>query len=136
MRPIKILFYTLAAFSTVLIAIGAWQFFGPAVHPELSGILTEEEIPNQKLILNAYFDKNIPGESCSHQFIARDDQFIYVDLKCGENHSFHKVEYDKKTYSMLSHSGTQVGSFYEKSLIRLYPEVIYKKLNLKNNLTP
>lgn len=132
MRPIKIIFYLLSAFSTVLIGIGAWQYFGPAHHPELTGSLSSTEIPNQKLLLNAYFDKNIKGASCSHEFIARDEKHLFIKLNCENSISFQSIEYDSKTFDLKNHTSTQAGSFYEKSLIRLFPKNVFDQLKLED----
>lgn len=132
MRPIKIIFYILATFSTILIGIGAFQFFGPANHPELHGELQLTEIPGQPLKLNAYFDKKMPGNSCLNKFIARDDKHLFVELFCDGNISYHRVDYNSATYEIMGNTATQDGSFYQKSLIRLFPKIVFDKLKLEN----
>lgn len=133
-RPIKITFYVLAVFSTILIGIGAFKFFGPAHHPPLQGELLLTEIPGQNFKLNAYFDSKMPGHSCKNKFIARDEVNLFVELDCEGNLSYHKVFFDPATTEITGNTATQDGSFYQKSLIRLFPKVVFDKLKLENTL--
>lgn len=132
MRPIKITFYVLAALSTILIGIGAVKFFGPADHPPLQGEMILSELPGQKLNLNAYFDKKMPGNSCTNKFIARDDVNLFVELTCDGNISYHRVDFDPKTFEITGNMATQNGSFYQKSLIRLFPKIVFDQIKLEN----
>ena len=134
MRPIKITFYVLAVFSTILIGIGAFKFFGPAHHPPLQGKLVLTELAGQNLKLNAYFDSKMPGHSCQNKFIARDDVNLYVELNCEGNLSYHKVTYNPVDHEITGNTATQNGSFYQKSLIRLFPKVVFDKIKPENTL--
>lgn len=92
------------------------------------------ELRGQDLKLSSYFNNKMPGHSCQNKFIALDAGNLYVELSCDGNLSYHKVSYDSASHEITGNSATQDGSFYQKSLIRLFPKIIFDKLKLENTL--
>ena len=64
--------------------IGAWKFFAPAYHPEVKGTLVFTELPGQREALDEYFQKHYDHPICVHEFFARDDEHIFLEMMCGK----------------------------------------------------
>lgn len=137
-KHIKVVLFLVVGFSAVLMGIGAWMYFVPASHPNQVGEFTTEEFPNQTQIVNAYFEKD---RLCAHEFLGRDQAHIFIEIMCGNfrivndqvevTNSFRlfsRLDYNNSTFEVTGHKNPEAGSFYHSSLVRLFPEIAYKKI--------
>lgn len=112
------------------------------MHPSPVGNFTQEPFANQTKIINDYFEKiDKPGTICVHQFFGRDEAHVFLEIFCGNFKINNKnaVEmvngyrhYSSAAYNsnfqITTHESPAEGSFYQPSLIRMYPEVAFKKI--------
>lgn len=115
------------------------MYFAPATHPSLHGTLIQDETTEQEVLIDQYFQKHYGDYTCSHVFFGRDEKFIYVDMMCGTfeikkdelvmnsgHHMYRRIEYKNSPFRITGFTDPADGSFHAKSIIRMFPETVYK----------
>lgn len=119
--------------------IGAWKYFAPAYHPPVDGSLVYTELPGQREDLDLYFQKQTDSQICVHEFFARDDSHIFLEMMCGEfrlkkgevdiigaHRMERNVEYRPSPFIITGFTNPEDGEYYGTSLVRMFPEKVYQ----------
>jgi hypothetical protein len=122
-----------------ILVIEYWFLVGPYFHASPSGTLYTDPLPRQSENINQALTKLNPGMTCTHKFLGRDDEHVYIEYECEryvqvgyrkEKKWFRdlvRATYDSNKIELSEMKKPDDGESHPLSVYRLLPEKAYEQ---------